>query len=91
LTGFDITADDGIIGTPVLVRPIVFVRPERRETSAQSQAEKQETKLDTAKRHREAPWLLSWTRSLAACVISHGVANLALGIYVIVAQDWKFW
>lgn len=36
-------------------------------------------------------WLLWWTRSLMACVVSHAVANLALGIYVIVAQDWKFW
>jgi uncharacterized protein len=36
-------------------------------------------------------WLLWWTRSLAACVVSHAVANLALGIYVIVGHDWKFW
>ena len=28
-------------------------------------------------------WLLHQTRSLAACLISHAVANLALGIYVI--------
>ena len=36
-------------------------------------------------------WLLWWTRSLTACVVSHAVANLALGIYVIVAHEWKFW
>jgi uncharacterized protein len=36
-------------------------------------------------------WLLWWTRSLMACVVSHAVANLALGIYVIVTHDWKFW
>jgi CAAX prenyl protease-like protein len=36
-------------------------------------------------------WLLHQTRSLAACVISHAVANLALGLYVIVTGDWKFW
>ncbi len=28
-------------------------------------------------------WLLWWTRSLAACLISHMTANLALGVYVI--------
>jgi uncharacterized protein len=36
-------------------------------------------------------WLLWWTRSLTACVVSHAVANFALGIYVIVAHEWKFW
>jgi uncharacterized protein len=36
-------------------------------------------------------WLLWWTRSLVACFVSHAVANLALGIYVIVTHDWKFW
>jgi CAAX prenyl protease-like protein len=36
-------------------------------------------------------WLLWFTRSLAACVISHSTANLALGTYVIVTGDWKFW
>ncbi len=36
-------------------------------------------------------WLLHGTRSVSACVISHAVANLALGIYVIVEHDWKFW
>jgi CAAX prenyl protease-like protein len=36
-------------------------------------------------------WLLHQTRSLSACVISHAVANLALGVYVIVTGDWRFW
>ncbi len=36
-------------------------------------------------------WLLHQTRSLAACVISHAVANLALGVYVIESGAWKFW
>jgi CAAX prenyl protease-like protein len=36
-------------------------------------------------------WLLWWTRSLSACLISHATANLALGVYVIVTHAWKFW
>jgi CAAX prenyl protease-like protein len=36
-------------------------------------------------------WLLHQTRSLSACVISHLVANLALGVYVILYGAWKFW
>ena len=36
-------------------------------------------------------WLLWWTRSLSACLISHATANLALGVYVIVTHEWKFW
>ena len=35
--------------------------------------------------------LLHQTRSLAACLISHVVANLALGIYVIQFGAWQFW
>jgi uncharacterized protein len=35
--------------------------------------------------------LLWRTRSLSACAVSHATANLALGIYVIVSGDWKFW
>jgi CAAX prenyl protease-like protein len=35
--------------------------------------------------------LLARTRSVLACVVSHSAANLALGIYVIVCHDWKFW
>jgi uncharacterized protein len=36
-------------------------------------------------------WLLWWTKSLSACLISHMTANLALAVYVIVTHDWKFW
>jgi hypothetical protein len=36
-------------------------------------------------------WLLWHTKSLAACVASHGVANLALGLYVLGTGSWKFW
>ncbi len=36
-------------------------------------------------------WLLHQTRSLGACLISHAVANLALGIYVIHFGAWDFW
>ncbi len=35
--------------------------------------------------------LLWWTKSLSACLVSHVTANLALGFYVIVTHDWKFW
>ena len=31
------------------------------------------------------------TKSLSACVISHAVANLALGVYVLTTGDWKYW
>lgn len=36
-------------------------------------------------------WLLHQTKSVSACVVSHAVANLALGIYVLVTGDWKYW
>jgi CAAX protease family protein len=35
--------------------------------------------------------LLHQSKSLSACVISHVVANLALGVYVIQHGAWKFW
>jgi uncharacterized protein len=35
--------------------------------------------------------LLRWTRSLFACVVAHGVTNLALGVYVLVTRDWAYW
>jgi CAAX prenyl protease-like protein len=35
--------------------------------------------------------LLWRTKSLCACAVSHVTANVALGIYVIVTGDWKFW
>lgn len=31
------------------------------------------------------------TRSLAACVIAHAVANLALGFYICGTKQWGFW
>lgn len=36
-------------------------------------------------------WLLWQTGSLAACLVSHAVANLALGVYVFWARAWEFW
>lgn len=36
-------------------------------------------------------WLVHRTKSLAACVVSHAVANLGLGIYVLTTRAWKFW
>lgn len=35
--------------------------------------------------------LLWYTKSVSACVVSHVVANLALGVYVIATGHWKFW
>lgn len=35
--------------------------------------------------------LLYRTRSLAQCVLSHAVTNLALGIYVVITGKWHFW
>jgi CAAX prenyl protease-like protein len=35
--------------------------------------------------------LLVKTKSLSACVLSHAVANLALGIYVLSAGQWRYW
>ncbi|RUL89674.1 CAAX prenyl protease-related protein [Tautonia sociabilis] len=36
-------------------------------------------------------WLLHRTRSVSACVASHLVANLALGIYVMATGSYQFW
>jgi CAAX prenyl protease-like protein len=36
-------------------------------------------------------YLLWQAKSVSACVISHATANFALGVYVIVARDWKYW
>lgn len=36
-------------------------------------------------------WLLHQTKSLSACLISHAVANLALGLHVIYHGAWHFW
>jgi CAAX prenyl protease-like protein len=35
--------------------------------------------------------LLSRTKSLSACFLSHLVANLALGIYIVATGSWRFW
>lgn len=36
-------------------------------------------------------WLLHFTRSLGACVISHAVANLGLGLYILATGHWELW
>jgi CAAX prenyl protease-like protein len=36
-------------------------------------------------------WLLWWTSSLTSCLVSHITANLALGLYVIMTGEWKYW
>lgn len=35
--------------------------------------------------------LLYRTKSIAQCVIAHGITNLALGVYVINTGQWRFW
>ena len=35
--------------------------------------------------------LLYKTKSLSQCIVAHGVTNLALGVYVLMTQNWKFW
>ncbi len=35
--------------------------------------------------------LLYHTRSIAQCILSHAVANLALGVYVLQSGQWRFW
>ncbi|HIE98529.1 MAG TPA: CAAX prenyl protease-related protein [Planctomycetes bacterium] len=36
-------------------------------------------------------WLAVRTKSLSACVLAHAVANLILGVYVMVSQQWGYW
>lgn len=31
------------------------------------------------------------TRSISACIVSHGVTNLLLGVYVLLTGHWQFW
>jgi len=31
------------------------------------------------------------TRSLKACIVSHAVTNLGLGVYVLATAQWRFW
>ncbi|MBC8143055.1 MAG: CAAX prenyl protease-related protein [Armatimonadetes bacterium] len=35
--------------------------------------------------------LLRLTKNLLACVVAHGVTNLALGIYVLATGNWQLW
>ena len=35
--------------------------------------------------------LLKRTRSLFAAVVAHATTNAALGIYVVLTGDWKYW
>lgn len=35
--------------------------------------------------------LLYRTKSLAACILAHGVTNLLLGLYVLKTGNWQFW
>lgn len=35
--------------------------------------------------------LLRQTRSLFACIVAHAVTNLALGIFVLVTGQWRYW
>jgi CAAX prenyl protease-like protein len=35
--------------------------------------------------------LLRWSRSIAACVVSHLVANLALGVWILLRGAWHLW
>jgi CAAX prenyl protease-like protein len=35
--------------------------------------------------------LLRSTRSMFAVILSHAVANLALGVYIVATGDWKYW
>lgn len=35
--------------------------------------------------------LLYRTKSLYACIVAHGVTNLALAIYVLATGEWSFW
>jgi len=36
-------------------------------------------------------WLSIRTKSLAACIVMHGVANLLLGLYTLRTEQWGFW
>jgi CAAX prenyl protease-like protein len=36
-------------------------------------------------------WLLWHSKSVCSCFVSHVTANLALGVYIIVAGAWWFW
>ena len=36
-------------------------------------------------------FLLSRTRSIALCMLAHGITNLLLGVYVLRTSEWGFW
>ena len=36
-------------------------------------------------------WLAVRTKSLSACVLAHAVANLILGVYVMISEQWGYW
>jgi uncharacterized protein len=36
-------------------------------------------------------WLLHYTRSLFAVIVSHAVANAALGGYILIREQWQYW
>ena len=36
-------------------------------------------------------WLLRYTRSLFAVIVSHAVANAALGGYILFRGQWQYW
>ena len=36
-------------------------------------------------------WLLKSTRSLFAVILAHAVTNAALGVYILVTRDWRYW
>ena len=36
-------------------------------------------------------WLAVKSRSLGGCVLMHGAANVALGLYVLQTEQWGFW
>ena len=38
-----------------------------------------------------ANFLLKKTKSVFACIVFHATTNLALGIYVMVSHNWKYW
>ncbi len=35
--------------------------------------------------------LLCYTKNLKACIISHGITNLLLGVYVLYSGNWQLW
>lgn len=53
--------------------------------------------------HNPVDWLAAWiwgslvyflavrTKSLSACILMHAVANLLLGVYVMVTRQWGYW